>query len=93
MNIFDRHLAYLKDNPKNLWFKRKLYGWGWTPARWQGWAVILVFLAFVFWNASEAEEDTNGFLLRLTIGVVILIAICWKTGESPRWQWGPENKK
>lgn len=93
MNIFDRHLAYLKDNPKNLWFKRKLYGWGWTPARWQGWAVILIFLAFVFWNASEAEENTNVFLLRLVIGVVILIAICWKTGESPRWQWGSDDTK
>ncbi len=23
------------------WFKRKTYGWGWTPVSWQGWLVTL----------------------------------------------------
>ena len=24
----------------NLWFRRKKYGWGWTPSTWQGWTVV-----------------------------------------------------
>lgn len=37
--MLKEYLEYLKDNPKHLWFKRKLYGWGWVPVRWQGWLV------------------------------------------------------
>ena len=31
------------------WFKPKRFGYGWTPASWQGWAVtlVLLFLPFV----------------------------------------------
>jgi hypothetical protein len=34
MKLFKEYTDYLKDNPQGYWFKRKLYGWGWTPARW-----------------------------------------------------------
>ncbi|HZX50161.1 MAG TPA: hypothetical protein VFE94_03385 [Candidatus Paceibacterota bacterium] len=40
MSIFDDYIAYAKDNPKGHWFKRKLFGWGWTPVTRQGWAVV-----------------------------------------------------
>ena len=23
--------------PQKLWFKAKLYGWGWYPCSWEGW--------------------------------------------------------
>jgi hypothetical protein len=29
------------------WFKRKRYGWGWTPTTWQGWAVVVALVAAV----------------------------------------------
>ena len=52
MNIFKKYSEYLRDNPEGYWFKRKLYGWGWTPARWQGWVVLVVYIigvmAFAF---------------------------------------------
>jgi hypothetical protein len=25
----------------NPWFRRKSFGWGWSPASWQGWLVTL----------------------------------------------------
>jgi hypothetical protein len=31
----------------SYWFKRKRYGWGFTPATWQGWAVVLGYLIVV----------------------------------------------
>lgn len=73
---------------KRVWFKRKLYGWGWTPATWQGWVVVLVWvILFVFGMAKmDYEEIKNLVLIFLMIGV--LIYICYKKGERPRWQWG-----
>jgi len=35
-------------NPKTYWFARKTFGWGWTPASWQGWLVTAGFLVIVF---------------------------------------------
>lgn len=76
---------------KTLWFKRKTYGWGWTPATWQGWgitidyAVIVIMLSlFIGWN--NQKETVLGLLL--IILTVIFIGITYKTGEKPRWQWG-----
>jgi len=99
MNIITQYIAYLKDNPQKYWFKRKLYGWGWTPARWQGWVVIVVFLIFVLVSAldmsarAESGEPTTAelgwFFFRILIAVIVLTVICYKTGEKPRWMWGP----
>jgi len=83
--MLKKYIAYLKDNPKGYWFKRKLYGWGWTPARWQGWVVLLVFSALAILNSLFIDST---FIFRTIILVLILSFICWKTGEKPRWQWG-----
>ncbi|MSO92108.1 MAG: hypothetical protein EXQ86_01745 [Rhodospirillales bacterium] len=77
----------------DLWFKAKRYGWGWTPATWQGWAVTIFFVvAFTAWLTwwVNGEHDPLGMLplLALTAG---LILVCWKKGERPRWQWGGER--
>jgi hypothetical protein len=100
MNIFEKYSAYIKDNPKHLWFKRKLYGWGWTPVTWQGWAVIVGFLtvlAFDFFYIAQPLPEFDvppiAFLLRTLLYVGVLIALCYKKGEKPRWQWGlPKTK-
>lgn len=90
MNWIKEIIAYYKDNPEGYWFKRKLYGWGWVPVRWQGWLVVVVSLFFVFAGIYVGEIDDApgaallGFLLMLAI---LLIFGYWK-GEKPRWQWG-----
>lgn len=93
--MFKNYFRYLKDNPNHLWFKRKLYGWGWVPVRWQGWAVVLAFIVFSILNGIYLEQfsepsnsDIAWFSVRIAIAVVVLIYICYKTGEKPRWQWG-----
>jgi hypothetical protein len=101
MNIFTNYIAYLKDNPKGYWFKRKLYGWGWTPARWQGWATIGVWILFLvageIWFIHRAEMDALTmpniifFVGYILVIIAVLIRICYKYGETPRWSWG--NKK
>ncbi|MFZ1549719.1 MAG: hypothetical protein WAT44_04620 [Microgenomates group bacterium] len=80
---------------KTKWFKSKNYGWGWYPATWQGWLVLFTFLVIEIWNfmwldsISHSNSDTlRLFLIQSIVLTLVLIAICYKTGEKPRWRWG-----
>lgn len=94
MSLYKDYVEYFKDNPEGYWFKRKLYGWGWTPVKWQGWLTIGVYIVLVLAFAltidesSPAREIVFTFILPITLLTVTLIRICYKFGEKPRWQWG-----
>ncbi|MEK6906519.1 MAG: hypothetical protein AABW81_02765, partial [Nanoarchaeota archaeon] len=84
-------IEYMKDNPEGLWFKMRLYGWGWV--------VVLAFIGLFILNGvyfaskiSPSGEPTV-FDLILFFGVIIvsialLFWICYKKGEWPKWSWG-----
>lgn len=73
---------------KQLWFKRKTYGWGWVPVTWQGWLVILVWAGiFALTILGFDHEWLKNTVLALIL-VIMLIGICVVKGEKPRWQWG-----
>ena len=98
-NIIKNYTEYLKDNPNGYWFKRKLYGWGWTPAKWQGWVIIAIFVVSIFWSATDmatvikpTSNTIRWFLIRVIVSIIMLLVICFKKGESPKWQWGEEKK-
>jgi len=98
MSIINKYIEYVKDNPEGLWFKRKVYGWGWVPARWQGWVVIGVYVGILILLGSTLDENSSDreavfmFVLPLIILTSTLITICYKKGEKPRWQWGLPKK-
>lgn len=83
---------------QKLWFKRKTYGWGWTPVTWQGWAVIGVYIAIVTALAytidqrSPVSEVMFTFVLPSLFLTGALIRLCYKKGERPRWQWGESEE-
>jgi uncharacterized membrane protein YhaH (DUF805 family) len=99
--MFEKYNEYLKNNPEGYWFKRKLYGWGWTPVKWQGWVIVLAFIVFIVWSSLDfinIQEPSNSivywFFAKLIICITLLIIICYKEGEKPKWQWGiPDEKK
>jgi hypothetical protein len=99
MNIIKKYLEYLKDNPNKLWFKRKLYGWGWTPATWQGWLAVLVYLLVVVGLAlcldplADFSTLVKSFILPIVLATLVLIGLAWYKGEAPGWQWGFSDKK
>jgi hypothetical protein len=82
------------------WLKAKQYGYGWYPATWQGWLVILVFVALMISNALRIDSipqpegyiPTN-FILQTIVLVVLLIIICYNTSEPAKWRWGVKDKK
>lgn len=100
--MFKKYIAYLKDNPQGYWFKRKLYGWGWTPVTWQGWCVTLVYILLVLGLVLTREEAIPGnpdsgsnfltFALPIIVLTALLIAVAYKKGEKPCWQWGKSKK-
>ncbi len=79
-----------------LWFKRKRYGWGWTPVTWEGWVVLVIYVAIILAagfpidDNSPTREIIFTFALPIVLSTIAMIRICYKKGESPRWQWGGE---
>ncbi len=74
----------------NLWFKRKTYGYGWTPATWQGWAVIIIWLILFYFAVTKIDSEVMK-LVSIIIITIILIFVSYKKGEKPKWQWGKKD--
>jgi len=73
------------------WFPAKRYGWGWgKPATWQGWAVLLGFcgLQLAGLRVFDLPAQALGFVLWTAVLSAVLLVICWRTGEPPKWRWG-----
>lgn len=77
--------------PEQYWFPAKRYGWGWGfPSTWQGWIVLLAYVAAVGVLSYFLTPRANPFLF---FGLLILATICvglvfWMKGEPPSWRWG-----
>ncbi len=96
---FRNYIEYMKDNPKGLWFKMRLYGWGWVPVKLEGWLVVFGFVGIVLLNGFyfSSKVSPNGestlwdlilFFGVILISMVFLFWICYKKGEKPQWNWG-----
>jgi hypothetical protein len=79
-----------KTKNKKLWFKAKTFGWGWVPVTWQGWLITLIFIAFITYMAMFylVKGRLVEYFVSLIASMIILMYICFKTGEKPRWRWG-----
>lgn len=79
---------------KTIWFVSKRYGWGWTPSTWQGWAITLsyvlyeVILSSLIGTAFNDRPGITTFLFLTLLGTILLLIVCYKYGETPRWRWG-----
>ncbi len=89
------YIDYYKNNPERYWFKRKIYGWGWVPVKWQGWLTIATGLAFFFSGISIAQSDDapGAIVIGFLIMMAIIFGFGYLKGEKPRWQWGLKDKK
>lgn len=78
---------------QRYWFRAKRYGWGWgLPATWQGWLVFLVWIAgFVLAIRYLIPRNFYVHLAFAVAMVGLLLAICYKKGEPPRWRFGPRD--
>jgi len=71
-----------------LWFKRKCFGWGWTPYSWQGWLVLAIWMALIYISMYLIDHEWLKNVVIMVVFTGILLVICYKKGEKPKWQWG-----
>ncbi|AOY91049.1 hypothetical protein BKK79_03885 [Cupriavidus sp. USMAA2-4] len=75
------------------WFPAKRYGWGWgLPTCWQGWLVYAVYALLVGMAVACFPPHTRpgAFIGSQLTLCALLLAICWRKGEPPRWRWGDD---
>ena len=71
------------------WFPAKTYGWGWgLPLRWQGWIVMVSFIAALVAGAPIVENSPAIYTAYCMMLAGVLICICYWKGEKPEWRWG-----
>lgn len=84
-------LILIMAEEKKYWLPAKTHGWGWGfPSTWQGWLVLAGFVGFMIgagcWFASS--ENLISYLVAVSVAMVLLLFICYRKGEPPRWRWG-----
>jgi uncharacterized membrane protein YccC len=74
------------------WFAAKTHGWGWSlPLRWQGWVVMIGFIAALIAGAPLATRSLVLFVGFTVAIATVLLGICYWKGEAPRWRWGGDK--
>lgn len=91
----------MNDNKdRKYWFKRRRYGYGWTPITWRGWLTLLVFIGVVVLGAVAIMEDTPRntitpesfvFLAFMSIATAIAVVVSRAKGPKPKWRWGSKS--
>jgi uncharacterized membrane protein YhaH (DUF805 family) len=84
-----------KDRHDDYWFPAKRFGWGWgPPTRWQGWAVLIGWLAAIAVGAIRLmPAHLVGFLCFILLMTVLFLWICYVKGEPPAWRWGDRGEE
>ena len=85
------------EDERELWFKRRRYGLGWTPVTWQGWAVVGAFVVVLIAGAVPAERAGGAaeaaYLVVVVVAIAALVSITLRKGPTPpRWRWGTSER-
>jgi len=82
-------ILHMSERPKEYWFKRKRYGWGWVPATIEGWLVVAAFLVLLFLGSSLMKgSNTAAAVVCWVLGGGILIWANLTHGPAAKWRWG-----
>lgn len=90
--LMNAYMPKQKKKPEHIWFRRKVYGWGWTPSTWQGWSItfgyiaLIVLFAMLVDGESSPYEVAFRFALPCLLLTILFMQIASKTGESPAEQ-------
>jgi uncharacterized membrane protein YhaH (DUF805 family) len=77
---------------QRYWFKAHKSGYGWHPATWEGWTVLLVYIIAIVYSviqinsvSQSLNETLFAFFPRFLIFTAILTVITYLKGESITW--------
>jgi hypothetical protein len=85
----------MSDGPE--WFAPKRYGYGsGLPISWQGWALLLGYLAIAVGLALTVRKHSAvqflAAIIPLTVAFAVICARTTKGGWRWRWGWGEEDE-
>jgi hypothetical protein len=79
-------------NGDDSWFAPKRYGFGATPIKWQGWALIIGFVATMTALVLRLKGQPVQLIAALILPVSAFVVIsCRTTRGGCRWRWGEEE--
>ena len=93
----------MKQAESKYWFKRRRYGYGYTPVAWQGWLSVagavgvMISSAFIILpsdSQTPSPSQALSFIAVIAVILVVLIKTTYAKGPIPaRWRWGkkPED--
>lgn len=80
---------------RKLWFKARRYGYGLSPATWEGWlatALSLAAVAAVMFLAAAVTSSDGAYVAIVVpatfVIIAVLVVVAFTHGEKPRWRWG-----
>lgn len=88
---------FCMSNKPKYWFKRRRYGYGWTPVTSEGWSIVIVFLLVIIASAQLLlpPRSEGIYTVQLAIFFLILLSVLFFTigismakGPVPKWRWG-----
>lgn len=82
------------------WFKADSRGFGWSPATWQGWLILITYIVFLVGmflkidSASHSGSDTLiGMVVPFLFATSVLYGLCMLFGEKPSWRRVSKKKQ
>lgn len=81
------------------WFKPKRYGLGAAPSSWEGWTLVVAYLAGVALagyftglpTERTGEQPFTFVIITLALTAVFVIVAWRKTEGGWRWRWGDKD--
>ena len=77
---------------QQYWFKANKSGYGWHPANWKGWVILLLYLSFLGQSFIQVDATFHSlsdtlinFVPRVLLFTALLIVITYLKGESITW--------
>lgn len=79
-----------------LWFKRRRFGWGWSPATKEGWlsvgALLLAVAVAATLLAVTTDDDDAwpviAYLAFVLVALAIFLRVASQHAPKPHWRWG-----
>jgi len=82
---------------EKYWFKRRRYGYGWTPSSVEGWLVFAAVMLVTLGGAvvlgvldSDGPTPVVIYLAAVALSIIGLLVATIRKGPKARWRWGAE---